>query len=371
MPRGRNARRARAVPPGRRPPPRPPRAQKKRVERITLQASMRYLNPEFHRIPPASAISLGKFTTVNSRVAMSGNTSTTLWDFVCVQWTPSALASFGWSHDGASAVGQFMGRRYLPYLDGGVSAPAPLSIKPLRSSFSIRNFTQDNNVSGVCKILILSDPVEWGFITNQADLVPSLVVAQSILAMMNTHPSVRAFTGRELSKTHTFVQGPSSNIGYNQYLNFNLNSSTDVSTWGSVQTALIAGADANAMQTAVIMFPPSNVAENYEVTVHRQDGCRYPANLLLASTAEPQAIAESTFIHKMHTTTTNMQADRPTAMHEAAREALVSGARTAGSNMAAAAINAAGVVASTLVGQVIRARRGRNGSRYSGPKSMG
>lgn len=342
-----------------------PRAKPPAVPRpVSTSSAFAYLNPEFHRRSPASAISLGKFTTINSRTSMSGNTSTTLYDFICVQWTPSGLASWGWSYDGASAVGQFIGRRYLSYLDPGVSAVSPVSIKPLRSAVSIRNFTQDTNVSGVVKVLIISDPIEWGFITNQADVVPSLAVCSSIFAMMNTHPSVRSFTGKELQKTHLFVQGPASYVGYNQYLNFNQNASTDAANGASIQTALIAGADAAAMQTVIFMIPPSNVAESYEFTVHRQDGCRYVANQLLASTAECQDHASVEFLHRTHTVVSEVQSDRPTAAHEALRAFIKSGGSTAGSMLTTAAISAAGKV----VGAATRSYRGKN---WRGPSSMG
>lgn len=236
----------------------------------------RYMDPEGKTEPPASTSSLGNFTTVNSilrqAILTSGTADTNV--YVIVQYTISSKRLFYYSWKSGDT----------PLLTGvkfaTLDANNPTQIKPLRLAVTIRNTAVVTSTEGSLRFLCMPQNIDWSnaFTDNVTATTLTNAFCTSIDNMVEGNNKTVTYTAWELKHGKKFIFAPVSTVGYNNWYEF-VNDATNLGT-------LQAGADGDAMTTFICKLPYISNRNSYDFTVRGQDGCRYPANHVLAQAAK-------------------------------------------------------------------------------------
>lgn len=236
----------------------------------------RYMDPEGKTDAPASTSSLGNFTTVNSilrqAILTSGTADTNV--YVIVQYTISAKRLFYYSWKSGDT----------PLLTGvkfaTLDANNPTQIKPLRMAVTIRNTAVVTSTEGSLRFLCMPQNIDWSnaFTDNVTATTLTNAFCTSIDNMIEGNNKTVTYTAWELKHGKKFIFAPVSTVGYNNWYEY-LNDATNLAT-------LEAGADGDAMTTFICKLPYISNRNSYDFTVRGQDGCRYPANHVLAQAAK-------------------------------------------------------------------------------------
>lgn len=253
------------------------------------------------KIPPPLKTSFGNYTCVNSVVAFTVTTSTTVDTVIWVPWTASGIAALQMQGVSAAAITQYV---YGPLISGG-----PLQLRPLRSSFTVESITQMVNTAGSIRVLSYDNALNFqvnlgvSSSSNTAFTSPA-----SLIDLVNGSPDTEEFTLASLIKEHEFVSVPASYPGYNSYydviplqntnnsgtlINYDANQLlvgdnraypvlTAITTVNSVQLSESGGALGGLppMRGFIMVVPPTPSAQTLRFRLHRQDGVRYPVNTL-------------------------------------------------------------------------------------------
>lgn len=287
---------------------RPVRAKRPRLVAVSKSGgadmkSLAFLDAALHDQPPPSATSLGLFTTLNSVTRYAIPTISTGRTVFVFQWTPSGIRSMVFTIvagvSGVPSTG--VSREFQPFLDPGASATVPISMRPLRYSVRLRNYTVFTSLEGSVRVLRVNDPMDWTFKTSSTDLLPSDALSVSIQNLIVGHPHTKTYTARELADEHVFVMTPASHVGYNDWAACSTSvSSSETTPWAASQAALTSGADQNSLCTMFISCEATVAAQNYSFTVNCQDACRYPAVHVLSSLATHQPVGDAKTLHTVH-----------------------------------------------------------------------
>lgn len=278
---------------------------------VTQPAGARaYWDAIGHRIPPNIATTFGNFTCVNSLSRFSYTTNVNAYTQFIFCVTPSAIRTFAWASATLSPGG---GVGWVVWQQQQLSAnnTVPLDIRPLRQSVRMRNTTQNLNIAGAVTTVLVPQSLVATYIASNS---MNAATISSFWGFANNNPSSKTFSGKELTKSHTFVQPPSSFVAYNSYLDWIPVSAPPTSDSGGA----LAATDFNSLflpntlptypitaskgvlgdipsnYFLMVNLEPNGLAQTYEFEVFAQDGIRYPANSMAAAVGNNLATAGGT-----------------------------------------------------------------------------
>lgn len=261
-----------------------------------------YWNASLHKIAPALSTTFGNFTTVNSVTRFTYTTPATQYTQLQFCHNRSALRAY-------ALYGPTLGSSptYVCWQQHQLNSNTntiPLDIRPLRMTIKIRNTSQNLNVAGSIRTVILPQSLSTTFSATSA------VTAATWAAfwdLVQDSPHSKVYSGKELQKTHTMVMPPSSYLAFNQYEEFlPLSAASDnanplaaadfqalIGTPGVspvfpvTPTSHWPFANVPSLHIMLVNLEPNPLAQTYDIEVYCQDAVRYPANSLAASMAKP------------------------------------------------------------------------------------
>jgi len=201
--------------------------------------------------------------------------------YVICHWTPNHRR--GWIIQSNNVAGAFLGLNHL-------SEAGPSSIRPLCATLKMRNYTESDKISGIVRVLMLSEPLDWEFSDlNTAELSTNFV--NELSNMMSSHPGVKSYSGASFQTGKKFVFHPTSLTQFKLYEPY------DVSTTNADLCTMIKNAGTlNPMSTLILQFGATSNANSYDISLHTQDATRFPANTMYSQLAEiPPSVDEQTF----------------------------------------------------------------------------
>jgi len=280
------------------------------------------------KLPPQLSTTFGNFTCVNSVARFSFTTQPNYYTQFLIGYSPSAVRVQYWdSPDLSTAVtGGPLGVWQQQQLNANNTVP--LDVRPLRSSFRMKNTTQALNVAGSITAVLVPQSVTtivgslYGSITGRPVVLDNSCRPQ-LWSLAENSPSARTISGAELKKSHTFVTPPSSFIAYNSYSDWiPLTAASDggalaVADWRALtgttgSTLTFPYSDPNNWLGAippnyilVINIEPNPLAQTFEMESFCQDGVRYPAYSMAASAAQTHLTHETLTEHQTQTSVVN------------------------------------------------------------------
>lgn len=274
------------------------RKRKAYAQRKQLRPSASLMSPFNKVYPPFNNNSLGNFTTLNLISRATFSTSTT--DALILMYNPSARGIFQtaiWNATtGAVVVGSVSSQAMGPTWRFA-TADAPLSIRPMRAGLRLHNYTANQDLAGVVRILQQSSPVtftgNWG-----ASGAITVGLASDLYTGISDNAKSREMTGAELSTNkHEWIIAPATASQYNSYgLPFE-----EVNNWSNFNTQFEAQENDMAMNHLFMVFEPTPTSQTYSVTFGLQAAGRYPTTSILQELAKPHFKAKDpSTIDNMH-----------------------------------------------------------------------
>lgn len=291
---------------------------------LTAEAAAAFWSASIHREPPSLRTTFGNFTTVNSVNRCAFSNSATNDVVILVFWSPTGLSIFRMVDTFIQLEGSFMGSLF----NNGAYA-----VRPLRMSYTLQNVTQMTNVQGEVAILntdqAINFAVAYPSIATGACSTTTGTVA-SLISLVTGSPETDSRPAKDYNDhAREVVLPPASYVAYNTYYDYSPSTSTAVVgnlgfiTGGDINSIFNTGAnvpgvalpypytvattasasktlgDVPPMRMSVIYLPATTQIQNYVLTLHRQDGVRFPGNTLGASFAKPATPASSTYEDKV------------------------------------------------------------------------
>ena len=219
---------------------------------------------------------LGTFLTVDSVVRQSVVTSATQDQYLLIQWTPNANRVI-WVNTGSNAM------NVTNWTASQLTTANPVAIRPMRMSIRIRNITQEQNVMGQVRILCTPTPVAVGF--GSATTLDTVTAAFStnLAAMVSGHPRTHTMTSADLRTTKVMVVPPATLDTFGRYFPFTPSSLYPL----GFQTDTALAVENAVMNSTIVHFPSSTIAQTYDIAVHMQDAARFAANSAFAGFERP------------------------------------------------------------------------------------
>lgn len=328
-------------------PARAPRGAKRRAygALVSRKQSVSMTSAELHsfwsaasmRIPPPLRTTFGNFSTVNSVCRATVTPSAARNVYVWIPWSPSPLAAL--VADSGSAPGGIAQAPVSQLLYQTLASSTPASIRPLRMSFSIGAICSTISATGLIRVYSLDNSIALRFQTDvNQGVPPKLLNADTDLdGLLQSCPDVEEFSAMSLAQCEReWVSVPSSYPGYSSYYEFvdfygTTNSGINLASGNMRSDDLLAicqghrenfamedytiittgsntvgGALGNLppMRGFIIEFPVFNntgfAAPQYRLTLHRQDGARYPVNTLGHSFARPAPVLSADGEDRFH-----------------------------------------------------------------------
>jgi len=259
-----------------------------------------FWNASAHYKAPPLNTTYGNFTTVNSisRFTVTVPANTFMQFIHC--YSSSCIRTFMYNFPSLGAPDTPIFRVWAQQQLNSANT-VPLDVRPLRLSVKMRNTTQNLNIAGSVKSVLVPQSLLITFNAANGLSTPSV---NSLWNLVAANPHAVAKTGVEMTKGHTFVMPPASYIAYNSYSDW-VPVSANADNGNNLTTA-----DFNALlglgvspvypytpssgwpmseipsnHFMLTNFDPNPLAQTYEMEVYSQDGVRYPANTLAASVA--------------------------------------------------------------------------------------
>lgn len=261
-----------------------------------------YWNASSHKIAPALSTTFGNFTTVNSVTRFTFTASANQYTQFQFCHNRSALRAFALYRPDLTSAPTYVG--WQQHQLNSNTNTIPLDIRPLRMTVKIRNTTQNLNIAGSIRVVILPQSLATTFGGASA---PTVATWSAFWDLVQDSPHSKVYSGKELQKSHTMVMPPSSYLAYNAYEEFlPLSASSDnanpialadfqalIGTPGVTPvfpvtpTAFWPFAQVPSMNIMLLNMEPNPLAQTFDIEVYCQDAVRYPANSLAASMAKP------------------------------------------------------------------------------------
>jgi hypothetical protein len=265
------------------------------------------------KIPPPLRTSFGNYTVCNVVERYTFTTATALNSYLFIPWSNSQLAAL--FTNGTS-------NSYLQLLYEAYTNNAPQVIRPLRMSFSLENLTTEVNTGGQVRVYSFDNAIQWLYTTGAVPLsVANGPYSGGTYAaptgdsdnvwgnLVSSAPETEEVTVSSLSEEREWVSVPSSYPLYNAYQDFiPLTNTTDATFLNSLDAfnlfngystpsdsytaaSLLSTSDGGStgvggippMRGFILMIPPTPIAQSIRISLHRQDGCRFPVNSIAHS----------------------------------------------------------------------------------------
>lgn len=280
-----------------------------KLRSMSLEDIYAFWSARLNRIPPPLRTSFGNYTVMNlvDRITFTSLVGSS--QYFWIPWTATTLSCLYFT-SGSSAVNPIQQRLFKNY----ISNP-PLSIRPLRMSFTLENLTQSTNVAGTVRVLSFDNPLEMAITTGATGTTQVTAVStpdSTLGALIEDSLETQEPSGIVLEKMHEWVSVPASYPLYNDYYNFvPFGDTTDganlksADAWGLItatndifepSVTLLTGKDLAGTQAGglgmtppmrnfILQIPAAATPQTYRLTVHRQDGARFAINSVGASFA--------------------------------------------------------------------------------------
>jgi len=257
---------------------------------------VQYWSPFLHTSAPKLRTTFGNFSTLNLVERFTFNTGTVTDRVLVVPWVPSPVACLHW----ISASSTITAQLFNPLLSS-----TPLALRPLRMGIEVKNLTTAVNVGGLVQVLSVDNALDIGALLNasgSAITTADTTSWTSLITLVAGSLETKTYSAQELVDGHVFTSVPSSWPAYNQYRDFIEFNGTDGATirsddWLNLANGLASSTyvppsttnpvllentvgDVPPLRCFVLVFKAGSVANNYEITIRRQDGARYPSNTL-------------------------------------------------------------------------------------------
>lgn len=273
---------------------------------VSLSYAQQYMSPfAMHKYPPANPQSMGNFLTVDLVSSFEINTvaGPTATDSICVVFQPSSRSIYqvnAFNLTTGATINASHGASPTFRFSTAGDETTPVSMRPLRAGVMIKNITQNDQVGGLVKILQQSSALPWAFSPGSAN--PTVEFCDSVREAVNSHHRTKEYTGKMFSDSGgEIIIAPCTSAAYNSY------GQAFVATEGTVplQVSLNQTAFDMAMNTVIMVFNSTVVANKYNIKFGEQVGMRFPTGSLIgqqARTHPPAAAAAAANIEALHET---------------------------------------------------------------------
>jgi len=183
-----------------------------------------------------------------------------------------------------------------------LAAAAPISIRPMRLSVSVRNTSKSDQVGGSIKILNSPQHVKLEWQTGAMASYLTTSSKDSLVSLMSTSPHVKCYSGKELTHTHVTNAPPASSVEFRAYREFiTWDGSTGI-TRDAANVDIIGAAQTRMVSNMIIFELTTNPEENtYDIGIHSQSACRFHHENILSNMAhDPRPAQEQAFAAGVH-----------------------------------------------------------------------
>lgn len=230
-----------------------------------VQMSREYMDAKGKVDAPADTTSVGKFLAVPSleRITLSPTSSTGYW--LILTKTRSAINA---------AYINIATRNCVTLSAPQLNGAGPLNIRPLRLSLYVRNTTVFTSLGGVVRVLNTPTPIPWDFDAGSG-MVVSTAMNNTLSAIVDSNPSTKSYSAKELSEENYFVSTIASNVKYHEWVDL-----LPTSTNAEKEALLLDSTDYVPMNNIIVHMPSPPATNTYDWAIYDQSASRFPANSL-------------------------------------------------------------------------------------------
>ena len=166
-----------------------------------------------------------------------------------------------------------------------ITNAAPVTMRPQRLSVSLRNITKNDSVGGLVRVANIPQHLKLQF-HNDTYLLGS--TKQELFDLMGSGTNVRSYAAHEFLETKQINAPPASLQEFKTYRNYQAWDAADVANSNYVFYQSNSAAVSNQI---IVEFTPFNPSNTYDITIARQDACRFAQNSVLSHLAHPAPAA--------------------------------------------------------------------------------
>lgn len=217
----------------------------------------------------------GAFVTVPSVCRRDFSTSDATSVFVIIQWTQTLNRGMIFTNN------RNVNHQTNSIISGALMTGHPSAVRPLAMSLRVRNTSVFTAMQGSVRVLCTPEALEYEFEPGDISKVTSNFLFE-VSSMIDNHPKTKSYTANDFASTKCFVIPPASQVAYKDYQPY----VPITQTFGEndqlkSNQAFIDSAERAPMNTTILEFNATvGGVNNYDLCVHSQDACRFPANTL-------------------------------------------------------------------------------------------
>lgn len=227
-----------------------------------------------------------EFVPIDSMISSALNHSLDYEYMYLVSWTPTTylLTTFYSKADGS--VDPVGGNVYAGQQLGATTGSQPLSIKPIRLGFRLKNVTAQLVKAGIIYACPITSPFPIAFGADNAgnnNISIALSVFNGMKNFIVNNRHTQEIPATEIHK-RTFVCAPNNEVDYERFYDFsegNVPTNADNVIWETAYTAI----QSSTPMTQWLIYVPEAGLQNYVYTIRRTDGCKFPIQTALQNTA--------------------------------------------------------------------------------------